>query len=379
MSLSRLLLLMVAMPWLLAQEGSKQESPETAVAGSAVRGVELLRKGLYEESVRELDIAAKASDEPAVHWNLALALWQSGDAERAEAVLEKAAALANGRYDGKRDALLAALRLERAFELHAQQNARDALDVAKSAIEYGQRALGKPEVEGANTLNLARAIRLVHEIEASQQESEDGEGDGDESEGDESDGDEGQGEQGDQQDGSEEGQGEQESGDSSSQQEDQGQQDDSSEQNAPQDENSEPGSQERQGSDPAKSEQTDPSERGESQRSEPERGDEPDTSEGSQDRAAAAPESDDQEKSEAQRPEQQPAPSEASPGRDENVAAEADESEDAQGSDGSLRNVPSLSKQQQRSILDTLKRFEQQRRDLMERRKRSRPKVKRDW
>ena len=140
-------------------------------------GVKLYAQGKYKEAVAAFQKAlALRPDDPRLNYNLALALWRSGDPFGAEAAVEKAALGADGSFDGLRDGILGNLRYDRAkvVAATAKQDPQKEVEVLEEAVQLAGTARGHFQTgavaesgrgRGAELVrNLERAIKLEEEL-----------------------------------------------------------------------------------------------------------------------------------------------------------------------------------------------------------------------
>jgi Ca-activated chloride channel homolog len=141
-------------------------------------GLRLYKEGKFAAAVTAFrEALAIDPDNARLNYNLALALWRSGDADGAETAAEKASALAKGEFDGLRDGILGNLRYDKARalgdakvgpqkEVEQLQQAVAAAGTARnhfqrSAVELLQR---NPNGGAQVQRNLERAIKLEEEL-----------------------------------------------------------------------------------------------------------------------------------------------------------------------------------------------------------------------
>lgn len=136
-------------------------------------GLAHYRAGDYPKAVEAFRAAlATDPDNARLNYNLALALWRSGQADAAETAAEKAAALSKGAFNSLRDGILGNLRFDQAKALDAEQgkpeqripNLEKAVELAGKARGHFQRgALGAGD-NRALVRNLERALQLEKEL-----------------------------------------------------------------------------------------------------------------------------------------------------------------------------------------------------------------------
>ena len=150
-----------------------------ARAGDPVKdGLRLYKEGKFEKAATAFRKALVGDSENAgLNYNLALALWRSGDADGAETAAEKASALAQGEFDGLRDGILGNLRYDKARaladaevepqkEVEQLENAVKAAGTARNHFERSAVELFKRSPAGSAEVqrNLERAIKLEEEL-----------------------------------------------------------------------------------------------------------------------------------------------------------------------------------------------------------------------
>ncbi len=150
-----------------------------ARAGDPVKdGLRLYKEGKFEKAATAFRKALVGdSGNAGLNYNLALALWRSGDAGGAETAAEKASALAQGEFDGLRDGILGNLRYDKARaladaevepqkEVEQLENAVKAAGTARNHFERSVVELFKRSPAGSAEVqrNLERAIKLEEEL-----------------------------------------------------------------------------------------------------------------------------------------------------------------------------------------------------------------------
>lgn len=132
--------------------------------GEQEKGVALYEQGLYEEAIAAFRRAEEADGASAeLSYNLALALWKSGQLDAAETEAERAATLSDGRLSHLRDGVLGNLRFAAAKSKEAE-DPQGALAVAEQARDHYLR--GSLAAKDAPELarNLERSLRLIDEL-----------------------------------------------------------------------------------------------------------------------------------------------------------------------------------------------------------------------